>query len=137
MTYSRSTTSRSSRAGSLASLSVASMLALSTLSACSAVPAALEVLTAPTEVAKPQERPPLPNPRPVEQREIEWRVVTPDRLPDGDDWVLFAVTPRDYEDMSHNQAEVLRFVRETMWRLRYYRGELPADATPPDRAEGK
>lgn len=137
MTYSLSTTSQSSRAGSRASLRVASILALGLLSACSSVPQALKVLTAPVEIEKPAERPPLPNPKPIAQREVEWVVLTPDTLPEGTGWVFFAITPRDYEDASLNQAEVLRFVREATWRLRYYRGELPANATPPDQAEEK
>lgn len=135
MTYSPSMTSQSSRGVSRASLSVVSILVLGLLSACSSVPQALEVQTVPMKVKRPQERPPLPNPRPIEQREVEWRVLTPDTLPDGNGWVFFAITPRDYEDASLNQAEIQRFVREAMWRLRYYRGELPVGVILPDMPE--
>ncbi len=82
------------------------------------------------QLERPQETPPLPNPRPIEQRDVEWKVLTPDTLPEGGNWVFFGVTPRDYEDLALNQADVLRFVEEAMWRLRYYRGELPADEEP-------
>ncbi len=133
MAYSQGTTSRVSRAASRVSYNAALMLVLTLLSACSAVPAELRVQTAPVVVERPPERPPLPNPRPIEQRDLNWVVLTPGTLPGGDDWVFFGVTPRDYEDMSLNQAEVLRFVRESMWRLRYYRGELLSkDGEKPD-----
>ncbi len=113
------------------------MLALVLLSACSAVPPVLSVLTTALQMDRPEERPPLPNPRPIEQRELRWKVLTPETLPKNDDWVYFGITPRDYEDLSLNQAEVLRFVREVMWRLRYYRNELPPDAAPPDKTEDR
>lgn len=84
--------------------------------------------TVQTDIDRPQERPPLPNPKPLKQRSIPWKVLTPATLPAGDDWVLFAITPEAYANLSRNQAEVLRFVSEAMWRLRYYRGELPPSA---------
>lgn len=52
-------------------------------------------------------------------------MLTPDRLPEGDDWVFFAVTPADYETLSLNQSETLRWAHEAMWRLVYYAGEQP------------
>ena len=93
------------------------------LSACSSVPAALNVLTAPVQIDRPTERPPLPNPPPIETRKLEWTVLTPETLPLGDDWVFFGLTPRAYEDLSLNQADTLRFIDEAMWRLNYYTGE--------------
>ena len=96
------------------------MLVLVTLSACSSVPAALSVLTAQTQVDRPTERPPLPNPLPIQTRELKWTVLTPDTLPTSDDWVYFGLTPRAYEDLSLSQADVQRFIEETMWRLDYY-----------------
>ncbi|KFH18444.1 hypothetical protein IB60_17210 [Brucella abortus LMN1] len=96
------------------------------------MPRELQVRTAPIEVARPDPRPSLPDPRPVQQREVTWRVLTPDDLPDGPGWVFFGLTPDEYEDLALNQAELLRFITEAKWRLRYYRGELPPGATPPD-----
>ncbi len=55
---------------------------------------------------------------------VKWTVLTPTKLPEGDDWVFFGLTPRAYEDLSFNMADVLRWVREAMWRLQYYRGDL-------------
>ncbi len=82
---------------------------------------------------RPPEHPPLPDPRPIHQREgISWRVLTPTTLPEGDDWVFFGVTPQDYEDMSLNQADILRFVEEAKWRLRYYTGKLGPDEEVDD-----
>jgi len=37
--------------------------------------------------------------------------------------VLIALTPQDYETLARNQADTLRWVREAMWRLQYYRQE--------------
>lgn len=133
MTYSLSTISRNWPGGSLASLSAVSIAALLVLSACSSVPQALNVQIAPVEVERPDDRPPLPNPQPIEQREVTWKVLTPETLPKGDGWVYFGVTPENYEDMALNHADVLRFTREAMWRLRYYRGELEDEEQPDAR----
>lgn len=73
---------------------------------------------------RPQARPPIPNPAPVRTRPVEWRVLTPDRLPEGDDWVYFGVDPQNYENLARNQADQLRYIREADWRLKYYRGDL-------------
>lgn len=123
MTSSQNTTSRDWRGGSLASLSAASILALAMLSACSSVPAELSVLTVPIQVDRPTERPPLPNPSPIETRWLRWTVLTPETLPRGDDWVFFGLTPQAYEDLSLNQADTQRFIDEAMWLLNYYTGE--------------
>jgi hypothetical protein len=34
--------------------------------------------------------------------------------------VLYAVTPKGYETLSRNEADVLRWIKEAMFRLRYY-----------------
>ena len=88
------------------------------------MPPVLSVRTAPVEIERPDERPPLPNPAPIEEpREIEWKVLTPETLPVTDDWVFFGLSPEDYEDLSTNTAELLRWIQEAQWRLQYYRGE--------------
>ena len=77
---------------------------------------------------KPDKRPNIPNPDPIQLNEVEWVVLTPERLPEGDNWVYFSMTPRTYETLARNQAEILRWVKEAQWRLNYYRGEdLPDD----------
>lgn len=88
--------------------------------------------TVPTEVERPPEIAPIPNPNPVDLQEIDWVILTPDTAPlAGTEWVFIALTPDDYERLSLNQAELLRWILEAQWRLKYYRGELPATATLP------
>ncbi|AKQ75792.1 hypothetical protein FDH82_gp02 [Roseobacter phage RDJL Phi 2] len=87
--------------------------------------------TVPTEVVRPPERASVPDPQPVDLQEVDWVVLTPDTVPEDLEWVFIGLTPEDYERLSLNQAELLRWITEARWRLRYYRGELPADATPP------
>lgn len=78
----------------------------------------------------PQEiyQPPLPNP--VRLEDIRWFVITADNLDaqiarienlqDGD-FVVFAVTPRDYENMAGNLQELRRYVRQQREIIEYYR----------------
>jgi len=42
---------------------------------------------------------------------------------EGINWVYFGITPENYEVLSRNQAEALRWVKEAMWRLQYYAKE--------------
>lgn len=79
--------------------------------------------TVPTEVARPDPTPSLPLPAPVDLQDVEFVVLTPDNIPEGDDWVFVAVTPDGYEQLSLNQAELLRYLREARYQLLYYRGE--------------
>lgn len=87
--------------------------------------------TVQTEVGLPPERPNIPNPDPVDLQEVDWVVLTPDTVPTEEEWVLIGLSPEDYERLSLNQAELLRWITEARWRLRYYRGELPSTAMPP------
>lgn len=80
---------------------------------------------------RPDLTPPLPDPAPLELRPVDWAVVTAETLPQGEGWVLMGLTPEQYENLSLNTAEMLRYVREAKWRLRYYRGEVR-----PGEAEG-
>jgi len=123
MISSRTTTLGASRRLGQASWSVASAMGLLLLSACSSAPRELQVTTAPVELPRPEATPPLPNPEPINTASVNWIIVTPDRLPAGDGWVLIALTPQDYETLARNQADTLRWVREAMWRLQYYRQE--------------
>lgn len=124
MTYSPNTTSGHSLRRALAWSSVASMLALTTLSGCSSVRPEPTVRTVATEVVRPDPTPPLPDPRPLDLLEVDWRVVTPETLPEGEGWSLIALDPQQYQNLSTNMAELLRYVREAKWLLRYYRGEV-------------
>lgn len=83
----------------------------------------IELFTTTVDIERPDERPPLPNPKPIETSPFTWKVITPDRLPDGDGWVYYGITPRAYGTLSRNMAEILRWIKEAKWRLDYYRGE--------------
>lgn len=95
----------------------------------------MEVLTTAVEVERPRGIPALPDPQPIKTQPVTWKVLTRDRLPDGDSWVYYALTTRQYERLSRNTADILRWVREAQWRLRYYRGRGQIDGrtdTSPD-----
>ena len=74
-------------------------------------------------MGQPARKPALPAPQPVRTLPFDWTVVTPSRLPTGQDWVLFSLTPEDYERLSANQAEYLRWATEASHQLEYYRGQ--------------
>jgi hypothetical protein len=78
------------------------------------------------EVAKPPTTVTLPRPNPTDDPlPVIWKVLTRDTLPDGDDWVYYALTGEGYENLSKNSADVLRVMVERGWRLDYYEGVLP------------
>ncbi len=78
---------------------------------------------APLDLERPPERPTLPDPAPLDLRPQKWNVYTPDRLPEGDDWVIIGLTTKDYEILSLNVADIRRWIEEAYWRLQYYRGD--------------
>lgn len=81
----------------------------------------VEIDSVPLDLERPPTREALPLPAPIETRTIEWFVATPDRLPEDEDWVLFGLTPVDYEILALNMAEIRRWVEEAMFQLQYYR----------------
>lgn len=91
----------------------------------------LEIFATTVEVPLPDPTPPLPNPDPIVTVPVVWQVISPQRLPESDSWVLYALTPDQYENLSYNMAELLRWVTEAQWRLIYYTqsiiGEQDAD----------
>lgn len=72
---------------------------------------------------RPDPTPPLPDPAPLDLRTVDWTVVTAATVPKEPGWVIIGLTPEQYENLSLNTAEMLRYVREAKWRLMYYRGE--------------
>ena len=94
------------------------MAALLVLGGCSSTPVH-EVEVATLDVPLPESRPPIPDPEPIQVLPLKWVVITPDRLPEGR-YVFFALTPREYENLSANMAEFLRWIKEARWRLDYY-----------------
>jgi hypothetical protein len=56
---------------------------------------------------------------------VRWHVLTEETtkdLPDG--WVFIAVSPKDYETLARNNAEMLRWSLEAAQQLRYYHREV-------------
>ena len=88
------------------------------------------------KIDRPEGRPAIPDPRKIEVRPFKWRVLTPDSLPKDKRWVYYGITPKQYEILSRNMADILRWIREARWRLRYYRGKGQVDGTGPDRTTG-
>lgn len=62
--------------------------------------------------------PPLPKPAPIELLDVEVIVV------ETEDGRVLALTPDQYENLALNNAEILRYVRETDAQLDYYRNQL-------------
>lgn len=67
------------------------------------------------QVEPPPAKPPLPDPEPVEMLPVEWTVL------ETEDGLLIGLTTRQFENLTENLAELLRWMRETRWRLDYYR----------------
>lgn len=131
MSY-RSMTWRGFRLPSRVSLSAVSIAVLLTFSACSSVLPDVTVRTTAVEVIRPPERPPIPNPQAIDTAPFDWLVITNDRLPASDIWVYYGITPQNYEILSRNMADILRWIKEAQWRLDYYRGEGQLDGSGKD-----
>lgn len=63
------------------------------------------------QVPLPPSKPTLPSLEPVSLRPFHWKVTR-----DG----LFSLSAQDYEVLSNNMAELLRWVKAAAARLRYY-----------------
>jgi hypothetical protein len=88
----------------------------------------VEIITKSSDSVRPPHRQPLPNPKPLDlEIGIKWKVLIKDRIPEKDDFVFYCVVPKDYEKLSRNNAEILRWVKESKWRLDYYRDEGKID----------
>ena len=94
----------------------------------------VEVIVGGTQIKQPNPTPALPNPQAVNLSPFKWKVLTRKRLPKGDQWVYYALTPKEYETLARNMAELLRWVKEAKWRLAYYRGKGKLDGSGSTRA---
>jgi hypothetical protein len=72
-------------------------------------------------------QPPLP--KSVKLEDIRWIVITKDNLSEkvtelenitGNDFVVFAMTPHDYENLAYNLQEVRRYIRQLNEVVVYY-----------------
>lgn len=80
------------------------------------------------EIERPsQVKPNLPNPQPIDLNNYKFKVLTETTLPKESGWVYYGLTPGQYEILARNTAEMLRWVKEANWRLRYYRGDAGLD----------
>ncbi len=130
MTYSRTTTWKNWPKVNQGLLLVVALTVLTGLSGCSSAKRALEVMTVPLQLVTPDKTPPLPNPRGMNLPKIQGWIITTDEKPAEPGSVLWCLTPKDYETVSRNTAEIDRWTTEARWRMDYYREEtkeLPAD----------
>jgi hypothetical protein len=70
-----------------------------------------------TEYVQPQ-KPIVPQPQPLELREVEFVVVTPDNVEEvfdslkSDDIVIFGLTDEGYEDIALNLADLRAYIQQ-------------------------
>jgi hypothetical protein len=82
------------------------------------------VKTIPANIERPSGVIILPEPEPIVTNVVKFKVLTKDTLPNEDDFVYYGLEPEYYEALSENMSEILRWVSEAEWQLRYYRGEI-------------
>ena len=64
--------------------------------------------------ARPDLTPSLPPPVPIETLPVTWTTI---EIAEG---TVLVLTPRQFENLSNNLAEILRWIHEAAWRLHYY-----------------
>ena len=99
------------------------------------VPYTPPVITTVTEqVRVPIYQPPLP--AAIQLENVRWFVITKDNLDAkiaevesiiGNDFVVFAMTPQSYENMSYNMQELRRYVLQQKEVILYYRAATQDD----------
>lgn len=71
-----------------------------------------------------------PPPQELRLEDVRWFVITPDNLDEqvaeleklqGGEYVIFAITPKDYENMAYNLQELRRYIREQKEIILYYK----------------
>lgn len=74
----------------------------------------------PKKIDRPT-KPALPEPSPIQMLPVRWEVLNVQGQP------YFALTPKQYQNLSRNQAEILRWVQEAIYQLQYYTNEGGSD----------
>jgi len=114
------------------------ILALSLASGCSWLetkpntepPVRIVTEQVPMEIYQP------PLPAQIRLEDVRWFVLTDENFEaqiaelerlQGGEWVVFAVTPQDYENMAYNLQELRRYIREQKEIILYYRKATEAD----------
>ena len=67
-------------------------------------------------------RPSLAPPAPIVTQTVTFQVLTRKTLPE-DEFVFYAVTPEQYENMARNQKEIERWIAQAADQIRYYQKE--------------
>ena len=105
---------------------------LLTLSACSMFQFG-GAKTKPVEVVNIEERPPMfhpPLPMEMQMVNFDWEILTPDIMKEylqlieegkAPKQAYYALTTKDYENISNNMAEIKRYTRDILAILEYYR----------------
>jgi len=87
----------------------------------------------PIEVVNIEERPPMfhpPLPMEMQMVEFDWEVLTPDIMKEylalveegkAPRQAYYALTTKDYENISNNMAEIKRYTRDILAIVEYYR----------------
>lgn len=112
---------------------IASVLTIALSSGCSSIPTLdftppppVKVITEeiPIEIYQP------PLPQQIQLQDVTWFVITKDNWEEsvakveellGGDFVVFGITPLDYESMAYNLQEMRRFIRQQKEIILYYR----------------
>lgn len=123
MSFSDHTTSAAWPLSVRASLRIGCSVALIGLAACSSKPQELTVRTVEEPIQRAPVMRPLPDPAPITVLPVDWIVVTPGTIPEGD-FVIFGMDADSYENLSLNTADILRWVTEAKVRLKTYREAL-------------
>ena len=105
---------------------------LLTLSACSMFQFG-GTKTKPVEVVNIEERPPMfhpPLPMEMQMVNFDWEILTPDIMREylklieegkAPRQAYYALTTKDYENISNNMAEIRRYTRDILAIVEYYR----------------
>lgn len=101
--------------------------------------------TQPTTAVVTVEKPTLmlPNVDQVQLSDVEWYIINKNAKTGADDHIdttfrtansdtLFAITPKDYEDMAINQANLVKIIRQYQAQLGAYKKYYDAQATKAD-----
>jgi len=99
------------------------------MSGCSMIPSQ----TKPVEVVTIAERPPMyhpPLPLELQLSDVDWEVLTPELMEEYIRLVeegnaprkaYYALTTKEYENLSMNMAEITRYIKETLGIIEFYR----------------
>jgi hypothetical protein len=101
--------------------------------------------TQPTTAVVTVEKPTLmlPNVDQVQLGDVEWHIINKNAKTGADDHIdttfrtansdtLFAITPKDYEDMAINQANLVKVIRQYQAQLGAYKKYYDAQAAKAD-----